>query len=316
MKPRRILLLVHPKFRPDKLGSRPAGTEFDVWRTLRQLGHTVEIGAAEFDLRRFDRQILQFRPEIVFNLLEEFRGEGIFDFHLVTYLESLGIPYTGCNPRGLIVSRDKLWVSQIADGLGVRVPKTTLATSRERRRQFPVFLKLNREDASLGISKSNVIRTPKQFQKQLQRLRGLGYGEVLQQSFVPGQEVTVSAWGNGKLEVFAPWRLHLPHEDDVATTKIKFDAGYRRKIGVRATKYSGPWIGEMQSAALRMYKALDLSGYARFDFRIHRNEGIHLIDVNANPNLAKDEDFAMSARKSDYAYEDVVSRVIEFGMNY
>src|SRR4051812_27813735 len=107
-KSKRILVLVHPQFDPRLKARAAAATEWDVWRGLKALGATVDVVAAETDLRAFDRQLSAFRPQLVFNLLEEFRGEGVFDFHLITYLESLGLPYTGCNPRGLIVTRNKL----------------------------------------------------------------------------------------------------------------------------------------------------------------------------------------------------------------
>ncbi|HMH44420.1 MAG TPA: hypothetical protein VK557_13100, partial [Pyrinomonadaceae bacterium] len=36
-----------------------------------------------------------------FNLLEEFHGYPLYDQHVVSYLELMKQPYTGCNPRGL-----------------------------------------------------------------------------------------------------------------------------------------------------------------------------------------------------------------------
>src|ERR1044072_882460 len=157
-KTRRCLILVHPQFHPGK-GRTKAATEFDVWKALRGLKHTVEVAAAEYDLRKFDRQLAEFRPDAVFNLLEEFRGEGVYDFHLVTYLESLGIPYTGCNPRGLIVTRNKLWTAHIARGEGVPAPESTLARRPSRGLDvYPQLLKFNREHASLGMTRANVVQ--------------------------------------------------------------------------------------------------------------------------------------------------------------
>ena len=48
-----------------------------------------------------------FKPHIVFNLMEAFAGIPTFDQNVVSYLELLRLPYTGCNPRGLILARDK-----------------------------------------------------------------------------------------------------------------------------------------------------------------------------------------------------------------
>ena len=48
-----------------------------------------------------------FKPHVVFNLLEEFHGEAVYDHSVVSYLELLRVPYTGCNPRGLVLARGK-----------------------------------------------------------------------------------------------------------------------------------------------------------------------------------------------------------------
>ena len=47
--------------------------------------------------------ITEWKPEMVFNLLEEFDGIVTYDQHVVAFLELLRQPYTGCNPRGLLL---------------------------------------------------------------------------------------------------------------------------------------------------------------------------------------------------------------------
>ncbi|MFP3386519.1 hypothetical protein, partial [Tritonibacter sp. SIMBA_163] len=81
----------------------PFKTEFDVTATLRtELGHEVEVLGVAEDLGVIQRAAERFQPHIAFNLLEEFAGVGVYDAHVVSYLESLGLPYTGSNPRGLM----------------------------------------------------------------------------------------------------------------------------------------------------------------------------------------------------------------------
>ena len=45
--------------------------------------------------------------DVVFNLLEQFHGETAYDQNVASYLELLRVPYTGCNPRGLMLARGK-----------------------------------------------------------------------------------------------------------------------------------------------------------------------------------------------------------------
>jgi D-alanine-D-alanine ligase len=82
-------------------------TEYDVVSTLKQAGHDVRpLGVAD-ELRPIREAIEEWKPEVVFNLLEEFQGEVTHDQNVVSYLELLRAPYTGCNPRGLILARGK-----------------------------------------------------------------------------------------------------------------------------------------------------------------------------------------------------------------
>ena len=60
-------------------------------------------GRVEAD-QRCDRRL---EAGVVFNLLEEFHGETTYDQNVVSYLELLRLPYTGCNPRGLMLARGK-----------------------------------------------------------------------------------------------------------------------------------------------------------------------------------------------------------------
>ena len=316
----KVLLLVHPRLKPDRR-SQNATTENSIDQALKRLGHKVDVATAEDDLKSLDRMLVTFQPAIVFNLMEEFRGEGVFDFHLASYLEARGVPYTGCNPRGLALSRNKFLVMKAAQGLGVGVPGSALGVEKGVQKcpkgiEFPLFVKLNREHASLGITAKNRVRTDRQLQAVCRRLRRDYHGRILIQQFVSGDDVTVSLWGNRKIEVFSPWRLRLPSADDFATEHLKFTPSYRRKHSITAEKYSGDFGKELRFNAEKVFSTLDLSGYARMDFRITREGQAYLVDVNANPSLSETEDFADSARAEGYSYFEVIQNVVRLGLEY
>ena len=96
-----------------------------------------------------------FKPHIAFNLLEEFQGIVTYDQHVVAYLELLRQPYTGCNPRGMMLSRDKVLSKQILSYH--RIPTPQFAVFRQgaairipARLRYPLFVKSATEDASLA----------------------------------------------------------------------------------------------------------------------------------------------------------------------
>jgi D-alanine-D-alanine ligase-like ATP-grasp enzyme len=45
---------------------------------------------------------------VIFNLLEEFCGEGLLESFVVDALEGFGVPYTGCHSEGLLLAKNKI----------------------------------------------------------------------------------------------------------------------------------------------------------------------------------------------------------------
>ena len=319
-KSRRVLVLVHPQFRPDRAPKR-MGTERDIWLALRRLGHSVEVAGVSEDLRKFDRVLAAFRPHIVVNLLEEFRSEAVFDFHVISYLESLSIPFTGCNPRGMILSRGKFLIGQVAGGLGIRTPKSLLMPRGARKvpeglPPFPLFVKLNREHASLGIRESNLVRSERQLKQTCRRLKQDFASEIIIQEYINGDDVSVSVWGNQVIEVFAPRKLQVKGARRVSTARLKFSVAYQRRHSIKTVEFKGAAAERIRREAKLAYEQLDLSGYARLDYRVSPDQSAYLIDVNANPNLSKGEDFASSLSKAGWSYIEVVENILNLGFKY
>ena len=145
--------------------------EFDVVSTLKKSGHEVRCLGISDSVEELRSVITEWKPEIVFNLLEEFDGIVTYDQHVVAFLELLRQPYTGCNPRGLLLARDKPLSKQLL--AYHRIPSPQFAVFRRglklrlpRKVKYPLFVKSTTEDASLGISQASIV-TDKALSKQL-----------------------------------------------------------------------------------------------------------------------------------------------------
>lgn len=307
-------MMVHPKLHPARK-SQGKSAERAIWNALRGLGYEVEALSLLESPLKLERELSRRPPYAVFNLLEEFRDEAVYDFHLPTYLEARGIPCTGCNPRGLVISRNKYLVSQLAAAADIPVPPMAIAGERAYRGKFPAFVKYNREHASRGIRVSNRVRNAAELKLTVERMKRSYGGEILVQEFMEGTDVTVSVLGHQRVTAFPPWKLARRSSSDFSTEKVKFNAKYRHARGIRAGRYSGPMVEPLLRAAKRIYRDADLSGYARMDFRVS-SDSFHLVDVNANPNLEVNEDFACSARFSGWSYEELVDEILRLARTY
>ena len=169
MKPLRILVLLHPDLMPPETLKGFSEQQINVWKTeydvvstLRKAGHEVRPLGVQHELKPIRDEIEAWKPDVVFNLLEEFHGETTYDQNVVSYLELLRIPYTGCNPRGLMLARGKDLSKKLVHYHRVPVPAFAVfpmqrKIHRPKRLAFPLIVKSLSEDASEGIAQASVV---------------------------------------------------------------------------------------------------------------------------------------------------------------
>ena len=59
-----------------------------------------------------------------------------------------------------------------------------------------------------------------------------------------------------------------------------------------------------------------MRGYARLDYRVTEAGEGYLLEANPNPQIAKDEDFAQSAKHTGINYPELIEQLLQFGMKY
>src|SRR5262252_11162735 len=180
MKRLRTLVVVHASLVPPESLEGHSEKEIEEWRTeydvisnLRNLGHEVRCLGVLDSLTELRSAIADWKPDVVFNLLEEFNGIVTYDQHVVAFLELLRQPYTGCNPRGLLLARDKPLCKQLLSFH--RIPSPQFAVFRRgiklrlpRKIKYPLFVKSTTEDASLGISQASIVTDKAHLRERIQ----------------------------------------------------------------------------------------------------------------------------------------------------
>ncbi len=301
-------------------------TEYDVITTLREMGHSVEVLGLSDDLTPVRNSIVKFKPHVAFNLLEEFHGVVTYDHAIVSYLELMRQPYTGCNPRGLMISKDKALSKKILSYHRIPSPKFAVfpvgrKVVRPKKLGFPIFVKSVIDDASLGISQASVVNDDHELADRVAFIHEHTMADALAEEYIAGRELYVGVIGNDRLQTFPVWELLFTKSEIplIATRKVKWDRNYQEKLGVEtseAANLSSTQLNQIARICKKVYKALDMSGFARMDLRMRDDGRVYVLEANANPNLAFGEDFAESAEKIDISYEDLLSKILALGMRY
>jgi D-alanine-D-alanine ligase len=302
--------------------------EFDVVSTLREMGHEVRALGVRSDLRVVREAIEEWQPHIAFNLLEEFDGVAIYDQNVVAYLELLRVPYTGCNPRGLMLSRDKALSKKVLAYHRIPCPDFAVfplgrAARRPRRLSFPLIVKSLTEDASLGIAQASVVESDEKLRERVAFVHeNLGTSAIAER-YIEGRELYVGVVGNRRLRVFPVWELRMEGLPDearpIATQRLKWSKRYQKKYGIRWREARGlpdPVTRRVQELAKRIYRTLGLSGYARIDFRLDAAQVTYALEANPNPEIAYGEELAESAEKAGLSYEGLLQQILGLGLRW
>ena len=332
----RVLLLVHDVLVPppdaeelDWEETWAYQMELDVQQTLRELGHEVEVLGVADDLQPIADRVAKFKPHVAFNILTDFHDVIAYEAHVVSYLELLRQPYTGCNPRGILLANDKALCKQILTWHGVPCPPFTVFSEGVRSArlpssmQYPVIVKSATQHGSAGLSQASVVHTDKQLQKRVAYMHKKVGGDVIAEQFLPGRELTVSIIGNDRLDAFPVWEVwynKLPKGNHaIATEQVKWNVEYAQGIGIRtgpARRLAPDRADEIQRIAKAAYRALGLSGYARIDFRTDAQGNPFVIEANVNADLTAIEDFAEAAEAYGYDYGELLQRLLNLGISY
>lgn len=335
LKPLRISVLtdkglVPPLYvkHPERIGGERWRMEYDVSATLRDLGHSISFIEVFDDIAAVRQALMAQKPQIVFNMFEQFDGNALFDQHLISYLELQKIPYTGANPRGLTLARDKALSKKILTYHRIEVPQFIVVPKGHKVRgvgklEFPLFVKSLIEEGSLGISQASIVYDLVQLRQRVQFIHEHVGTAALVEEYIDGREIYVGVMGNNRLTTFPLWELRITKLAKgmaaIATDKIKWDRKYQKKVGVKTGPPKDLDKGiarQLVQVSKRAYRALYLSGYARLDFRVTASGKIFLLEANPNPDLTCGEDFAESAEVGGISYEELLERIVRLGLQW
>lgn len=337
MKRYRILLIVHQELVPPETIEGLSEKEIDVFRSehdvysaLQNLGHDVRVLGILDRLSTLRETVKEWQPHVVFNLLQEFSGITAYEQYVVAYLELLRQKYTGCNPRGLMLSRDKVLTKQLLAWHRIATPAFHLFPLGARfkepkmgKLEFPLFVKSATEDASRGIAQASIVEDMSQLRERVEFIHEHVESDALVEEYIDGRELYIGVLGNRRLTTLPVWEMDFgtlaEKRSGIATSRVKWNREYQKKHGIK----TGPAEGLPQAEAdklarlaKRIYRALHMCGFARMDFRMREDGKVFLLEANANPDLTYGEDLAESARLVGINYDKLISRIVSLGMSY
>lgn len=227
-------------------------------------------------------------------------------------LELAGIRYTGSGVLASALGMDKIMFRKIMKSENILIPKYVVVRKGENAWQAaqrigkpPYFVKPFNQGSSVGAS---IARNYKELGRSM-KLAFKYSDSVLVDEYIEGVELTCGVIGNQKI-------VALPAVEIVAKNKF-FD--YESKYSESGTKEIIPArISrknelEVRKLAIKVYKAIGASGFARVDFILRKNK-LYVLEINTIPGLTPVSLLPKEAKAAGISYVELLNKIISYAL--
>ncbi len=264
--------------------------------------------------------------DFVLNLCDEgFNNEAVKELHVPALLEILNVNYSGGTPQCLAYCYDKSLVRGLATEMDIPVPDAFSVTPEEVAfialpLAFPVIVKPNYGDSSVGITIDNVCHDVRQLEQAIARVRArVGYDRpVLVEQFLTGKDISVGIIGNPPdaytvLPIIEEDYSRLPEDlPRICGYEAKWDQDsvYFKNVTSIPAELPQASVEFLTASCIKLFQRLDCRDYARFDWRLDANGTPRLLEVNPNPGWCWDGHLARMAGFADMSYADMLGEIL------
>ena len=297
-------------------------TEFHIVKTLRELGHIVSIIGVFDEVEPILQKIKEYKPDVVFNLTEQFRNNRWLDKDIAGLMELLDVPFTGAGSTGLMLTRNKAICKQILSTRRIRVPGFFTVHPGKKVRvprgvRFPLVVKPLYEDASDGISNASLVKNIDGLTARLLWVHETFNQPAIAEEFIDGREFYVSVIGNKRPKVLPFRELIFDTIENsgpvMATSRVKWNRKYQKKWNIKfgfVKNIDERVAAQVSRVCKKVYRLLNIHDFGRVDIRLTPDNRIYILEANANPDLHYNEDVAESARKVDISYPQLINTIL------
>lgn len=256
--------------------------------------------------------------DVVFPVLHGVNGE---DGTVQGLFELAGIPYVGCGVLGSALGMDKAYAKVVFEKEGIPQGKylaygrkqvmnetDRIIRQTEELLTYPCFVKPSNAGSSVGVSKAH---------DRTELIEALHFAarydrRILIEEFIDGKEAECAVLGN---------------DDPVASTvgevipcnefydyEAKYQSGDESEVIIPA-RLPEPVIQKIREYAVRAFRALDLSGLARVDFFVRKEDGeVYINEVNTLPGFTKISMYPKLWEASGLPYGKLIEKLIDLAV--
>ncbi len=284
-----------------------------VCETLVQSGLEANLVPLQRSMFTFLRRLKELNIEVVVNLCEGFFGKPQWEANVAAVMEIMQIPFTGNGSRTLALCQDKHQAKAVLSSFNLPVAPSQLLTSAEEMvdLRFPVIVKPNSEDASLGVHPESVVYDHEALAVQVKRIIETYSQPAIVEEFIDGREFNVAVLDIGEPKALPVSEIDFSRMPEGFPRICSYEAKwYPDHILYQVTPPICPApVDEelrtrLQTLAVTAFKVMGCRDYARVDFRMNQEGEIFILEVNPNPDISLDAGYARALKAAGINYAE------------
>src|SRR5262245_9411442 len=164
-------------------------------------GHAPTVLGVHRDLHALIDGLTKPKPELVFNLFENFGKVRLGAVGVVGLLDLLEVPYVGGGPGEFFIQQDKAITKKLLAFDHIRFPDFAVFSRNAGfetggNLRMPLFVKPLSMDASIGIEASSLVDNTKDLMKRVTAIHDKVKDAALVEEYIEGRELHVGLLGN------------------------------------------------------------------------------------------------------------------------
>ena len=286
--------------------------------TIRKLGHQANPYYVDLDLfekLREDKKNI----DLAFNICDDgFFSDPELEPHVAAMLDILEIPFTGGDYLTLALTLQKARVKKILSYHKIDTPKFQLFRTKDEKiknLKFPLIVKPEKEDASIGIKDESVVKDEEELRKRAEVVLKEYQQPALVEEFIRGREFNVGFVGEEAMPVSEIRFDGLPdHKPKIVNYDAKWKTesiDYRKTNPRCPAEISKELEKKLVKIARRASRLFGCRDYFRVDFRVDKENRPFVLEINQNPDISRDAGLASMGKAKGYSYKGVIDKIIK-----
>lgn len=299
-------------------------TAKEVLNAVTELGYATFVIPLQKSFMHFSQRVKTLNADVLINLCEAFLGRPQLEANVAAALELLGVPFTGNDSRTLALCLNKFKTKAVLKSFGLPTAPAVMADSPEAKIDipFPLIVKPNTEDASLGIDSDSVVRDPDGLRRQLQHIQDVFGEPALVEAFIEGREFNVAVMDTDKPEALPVSEIDFtgmpegqPNIVSYAAKWLPDDIHFQKTAPCCPAPIDDALRAKLQEIAVKAFLACSCRDYARVDFRVDKKGRPFILEVNPNPDISLNAGYARALGVAGIEYKMFWKQLIDKAMS-